>query len=140
MSTNQRGVSGNRVSTRTHHGPDAPRSPLVGCQPGDRCPRSHCGGLLILRAVETLAGACDEVVCSSCARSALLAIREPYAPMLSVRDPKLESLLTPDRPVHVAPGTDDMWDSAIPLDVLDDAGLRTGWSCESPLSTPPDTH
>ena len=128
------------MRTRRHLlSPEAPRSPLVDCQPGDRCPRSHCGGLLILRAVETLAGSCDEVVCSSCARSALLAIREPYAPMPSVRDPKLASLLVPDRQRLAAQDSEDSEDSAVPLSLLDDAGLRTGWSYESPLSTLPDS-
>lgn len=131
-------MSHNRVTTRTHHGPGAPESPLAGSRPGDRCPRAHCGGLLILRAVETLAGACDEVVCSSCARSALLAIREPYAPMPSAQDPTLESLMAPDRPGRAARDSEDSEDSAAPLDVLASAGLRTGWSCEPLQSTLPE--
>ncbi len=118
--------------------PEAPQNVLDGSHPGDRCPRAHCGGLLILRAVETTGGACDEVVCASCSRSRLLRVREPYAPIPSVRDPKLASLLVPDRPAPAAPDTDDNEDSGVPSDVLESVAPRTTWFDESLLSTPPD--
>ena len=127
------------MKARTY--PEAVPSPLAGLNPGDRCPRVHCGGLLILRAVVTIDGSCDEVVCSSCARSALLAIREPYVPTPSVRDPRLARLLVPDpHRVRVDPDSDDSEGSAVPLAVLDGAGLRTGWSCEFLPDSPPDSH
>ena len=119
--------------------PTVVASELEGHQPGGRCPRAHCGGLLILRAVVTHSGGCDELVCSSCSRTRLLAIREPYVPTPSVRDPRLECLLAPDLPGRAGQGIGDNEDSAVPLDVLDDAGLRTGWSCECLPDSPPDS-
>ena len=65
------------VRSQEPHG-EAPAGPLVGCRPGDRCPRPHCGGLVVLRDVVTLDGACEELVCSSCGRSLPTRFREPY--------------------------------------------------------------
>lgn len=63
----------------------APPNPLVGVQAGDRCPRPGCGGLVMFRGVVTLDGACDELVCSSCARSIATTFREPYRALAPAR-------------------------------------------------------
>lgn len=55
-----------------------PPNPLAGAVEGSRCPRAGCGGLVMARGVVTLDGACDELVCSSCARSIATVFREPY--------------------------------------------------------------
>ena len=56
--------------------------PFGSCQAGDRCPRLHCGGLLVRRTCVTHVGTCEEVVCTSCARAQVTKVIEPYAPML----------------------------------------------------------
>lgn len=60
-----------------------------------RCPRPHCGGLLVRRTTVTGSGSCEELVCTSCSRGRLLYVHEPYPPMRADRDPEMEAACTP---------------------------------------------
>ncbi len=116
---------------------EAPQNPLSEAQPGSRCPRPWCGGLIALRAVVTVDGTCEEVYCLSCSRSAARRVLEPYLPIPSVRDPQLASLLAPDRPPRgAALDSDDSVGIVVPASPHDTATLRRVCSDES-LPTPP---
>lgn len=118
----------------------APPSPLRGLRGGDRCPRVHCGGMLLQRAVVTVDGSCEELVCASCARAVLLAIHEPYVPMRAARDPSVESLLGVAHPGAVGRGDAGNGDTSLPPDVRDAAGLDRGCFDLSLLEPPLDSH
>jgi hypothetical protein len=122
---------------RTHPPtPPVPLSPLQGSQAGERCPRRHCGGLLIQRAVVTVDGSCEELVCSSCARSTVLRVLEPYVPIPEPRDQAVSALLVPDREAGAGRGSDDSMGIPLPPSVRVAVGLHRGWSDES-LPVPP---
>lgn len=120
-------------------GPQAGSGLPIDASEGARCPRLSCGGLVVLRGVVTVDGSCDELVCSLCARSRVLRVREPYRPMAQSRDPDVEGLLAlpSQRAGHVGRGSDHTLDIGLPPDVLASAGLDTGCSDESLLDVPP---
>lgn len=93
--------------------PPAP-SPLLGSKAGERCPRQACGGLLFSRNVVTHDGACEELVCASCARSRLLRVHEPYRPLPAHPDRRVERLLQPEAEGRVDPDIDRTEDNALP--------------------------
>lgn len=99
--------------------PPLPPDPLKGAGPGDRCPRPYCGGLLVLQMVVTVDGSCDAVVCMSCARSRVLAFREPYRPLRLSRDPVVETLLAPPKTPGSLSETDDTSGIVWPRSVAD---------------------
>lgn len=113
-------------------------SPLEGLGEGSRCPRPYCGGLLILRAVVTMDGSCDELVCSSCSRSRVVAVREPYRPVKREADGRVELLLSPPRVRDFGSESDDSMGIVLPPDVLARADLEGGWHDECPPDLPPD--
>lgn len=117
-----------------------PANVLAGLRPGDRCPRPHCGGLLLQRAVVTEDGSCEEVVCAACARSLLLVILEPYAPMPSDCNPALDRFLRPDPCPNAGQGTDGIEDSDVPPAIREAVGLDRGLLDESSLTPPLDPH
>jgi hypothetical protein len=98
---------------------DGPQAPLRGGDLGSRCPRPHCGGLLLLRAVVTVDGSCEEQVCVACSRAQLVAIREPYRPMTVSRDPEVAAWLSPPTTPGSGPESDDsagiVWPPAVRL-------------------------
>jgi hypothetical protein len=120
---------------------EPPQNPLQGVSEGSRCPRPHCGGLIALRAVVTLDGTCEELYCSSCARSVLQRVLEPYVPIPSVRDPRVDALLVPDREAgDVDQGIEGNGDIVEPEGLHESAALRRVWSDESLPLPPLDTH
>ena len=116
------------------------QNPLSEARAGSRCPRPHCGGLLILRAVVTVDGSCDEVVCSSCSRSVVLALHEPYRPMPRARHPLFDAPGEADRPGAARRDTDDSMGIVPPGDARDGPLLYTVWSDESLPLPPLDSH
>jgi hypothetical protein len=119
--------------------PQAPPSPLVGLKEGTRCPRPHCGGLLMLRAVVTIEGSCDELVCASCARSRVLALREPYRPIPVSRDPRFDEPRERVRPGAAALDTEDSMGIVAPGDETDARALYTVLFDADPLVPPLDS-
>jgi hypothetical protein len=118
-----------------------PQSPLQGVREGGCCPRPHCGGLIALRDVVTVEGSCSELYCVACSRSVVQRVLMPYAPIPSVQDPVLASLLAPDREAGAA-GRDsgDSEGIGLPGGIADAVGLHRGWSDESLPLPPLDTH
>ena len=111
-------------------------NPLAGAQSGERCPRLHCGGLLMAREVVTHEASCLEVYCASCARACVQVIREPYVPMARSQDPLLGSLSEVASQGRVGRGDDDSVGIALPRASRDDVGLGRGYSVLS-LPEPP---
>ena len=116
------------------------QNPLQGLREGERCVRPHCGGLLILRAVVTVDGSCDEVVCSSCSRSVVLALHEPYRPMPRARHPLFDAPGEADRPGAARRDSDDSMGIVLPADAPSAQQLCTVWSDESLPVPPLDSH
>ena len=110
------------------HHPVVPRSPLADSEAGSRCPRPHCGGLVLERAVVTVDGACVEVYCSACGRSALRAVLEPYTPIPLPQSPADASLYAPDREPGAAQGSDDTAGRLVGLPAPDRRALLEGWT------------
>ena len=104
-----------------------PQSPLADAQAGSQCPRLHCGGLILERAVVTLDGACVEVYCSACARSAVRVILEPYTPIPSPQSQADASLYAPDREPVVVQGSDDIAGRLVGLPARDTRALLEGY-------------
>lgn len=118
-----------------------PVSALGSAQAGDRCPRPHCGGLVLARQVITESGACEELVCANCARTTLVRLEEPYRPLPSERDARAERLMTPPAaPPRAAPGIDDSMDIGLPPAVRAVLAADRGYESECPPVAPPDTH
>lgn len=118
-----------------------PVSELGDAKAGDRCPRPHCGGLVLIRQVITGCGACEELFCANCARTKLVRLEEPYRPMPAERDVRVERLLTPPAaPPRAAQGIDDSMDIGLPPAVLAVVADDTGLHSESGLFAPPDRH
>jgi hypothetical protein len=86
-----------------------------------RCLRPHCGGLMLRRAVVTVDGTCEEYVCASCSRSALIRIVEPYPP-LPIEGPLTRAIATvprtPASRARAAPDSDGSEDSVLPPEIL----------------------
>lgn len=117
-------MSDRRVSSFLRPAAPPPPSPLTGLKEGDRCPRPHCGGLLMGRVVVTVDGSCDELICSSCARAVLLRVHEPYVPMGREPDPRVASLLVPEPQDDAGRGNDDSMGIALPESLLDGLAPR----------------
>ena len=118
-----------------------PVSALGSAQAGERCPRPHCGGLVLARQVITESGACEELVCANCARTTLVRLEEPYRPMPSERDARVERLMTPPAaPPRAVPGIDDSMDIGLPPAIRAALAVDRGCESESLPVAPPDTH
>mgnify|MGYP001600112013 CR=1 FL=1 len=91
-----------------------------------RCARPHCGGLMLRRAVVTVDGTCEEFVCSSCSRSALIRIVEPYPP-LSIEGSLLREVKTHSSRACAVPDSDGTEDSVLPPAIREAVGLDTAF-------------
>ena len=111
-------------------------NPLADTHAGERCPRPHCGGLLMEREVVTHEASCREVYCASCARTCVQVIREPYVPLARAQDPLLASLSEVASHGDAGQDGDDNVGIALPRASRDDVGLGRGYSVLS-LPEPP---
>ncbi len=111
-------LTGQRVMRKGHpQDTPVPVSELAGSLPGQQCPRPHCGGLLVERSVVTHDGVCMELVCASCARSAVVKILEPYPPLRVSADPNADRFFS-SREDRAAQDSDDSMGIALPHSVL----------------------
>jgi hypothetical protein len=121
-----------RTRVRAEKGSQTPPpNPLAGLRGGARCPRPHCGGLLLVRAVVTHDGSCEEVYCASCSRASLLAVLEPYTPIPEGPDSAWASLLVPEPDPAPSPDTDDSVGRALPASVRASVALHIACLDES---------
>jgi len=76
-------------------GPALPQDqpPALDLTPGQRCPRAHCGGLIVERFVASPEGVLTEAYCTACSRSAHARLVVPPRPARVAFSPSCEEAL-----------------------------------------------